>query len=229
MRKADKLFQLTNLIRAKQPITAEQIAEELDVSVRTVYRYIDDLSVSGIPVFGTTGVGYQLHENFELPPLNLTEEELDVLVLGVKMVSSWTADALSESAQSLTNKIEAVLPKKLREEYTRTIYAPDFGHVREDRQRWELMYKAIKNTYPVSITYLSLDDVETQRTIYPLALFYWGGKWTFGGWCTLREEFRNFRLDRIANVNVGQEKYVKDEKINLDTYFASFDECGKDN
>ena len=105
MRKADKLFQLTNIVRAKQPITANEIAEELDVSVRTVYRYIDDLSVSGIPIYGTAGLGYQLTNQFELPPLNLTENELDALLIGVKMVSGWTGDDLSSSAKSLAAKI----------------------------------------------------------------------------------------------------------------------------
>jgi len=74
MRKADRLFQLTNLIRARQPVTAHQLAEELGVSVRSIYRYIDDLSVSGIPVYGIAGEGYRLYEGFELPPLNLTEK-----------------------------------------------------------------------------------------------------------------------------------------------------------
>ena len=118
MRKADRLFQLTNIVRARQPITAEELAQELEVSVRTVYRYIDDLSASGIPIFGMAGLGYQLHKQFELPPLNLTDNELDVLLLGVKMVSSWTSDELSESARSLENKIEAVLPNHLTDDTT---------------------------------------------------------------------------------------------------------------
>ena len=225
MRKADKLFQLTNLIRAKQPITADEIAEELEVSVRTVYRYIDDLSFSNIPVFGTPGLGYQLHENFELPPLNLTEQELDVLMLGVKMVSSWTGDTLTESANSLTRKIEAVLPKALRDEYTRTIYAPQVYDDKENRNIWELMYKAIKNSNPVSILYRSLNETEATRTIYPLVLVYWGGKWTFGGWCTLREEFRNFRLDRIKKIEVEDAEFPKDGMINLESYLASVESC----
>jgi predicted DNA-binding transcriptional regulator YafY len=208
MRKAERLFQLTNLIRAKQPITAEQIAEELDVSVRTVYRYIDDLSVSGIPIYGTTGIGYKLHEHFELPPLNLTEGKLDALVLGVKMVTSWTGDTLSESARSLASKIESVLPSQLRKEYARTIYAPWFSERKKDRNVWEIVYNAIKSTNSISIAYRALNGRKTSRTIYPLGLFYWGGKWTIGSWCTLRKEFRDFRLDRIEGVTL-REKYKK--------------------
>ncbi|WP_444939344.1 helix-turn-helix transcriptional regulator [Microbulbifer sp. JMSA002] len=75
MRKSDRLFQLANILRAHQPITAKELAEKLSVSERTIYRYMDDLSVSGIPVYGETGVGYRLSNGFELPPLQLTQEE----------------------------------------------------------------------------------------------------------------------------------------------------------
>jgi predicted DNA-binding transcriptional regulator YafY len=223
MRKANKLFQLTNLIRTKQPITAEQIAEELEVSVRTVYRYIDDLSSSGIPVYGTAGIGYQLHENFELPPLNLTEKELDALLIGVNMVSSWTGDTLTDSAKSLAKKIEAVVPESLSREHIKTIYAPDLWDRTKDRNNWELIYKAIKDSHPINISYQALDDRETSRTIYPLVQLYWGGKWTVGGWCTLRQDFRNFRLDRIVDIELDENKFEKDEIINLDAYFATID------
>lgn len=221
MRKADKLFQLTNLIRSKQPITADRIAEELDISTRTVYRYIDDLSISGIPIYGTTGIGYRLHDQFELPPLNLTEKELDVLVLGVKMVSSWTGDTLSDSASSLLNKIEVVLPKKLREEYSRTIYAPDIPGKDSDRHVWGIMYRAIKNSISISFDYKSLSGERTSRTIYPLGLFYWGGKWTIGSWCTLRKDYRDFRLDRIDKDKIKESGVVSDNTINLKRYFSA--------
>ncbi|VAW41436.1 hypothetical protein MNBD_GAMMA01-83 [hydrothermal vent metagenome] len=225
MRKADKLFQLTNLIRARQPVTAQQIAIELNVSVRTVYRYIDDLSVSGIPIYGTTGLGYQLDKQFELPPLNLTEKEVDALLLGVKMVSSWTGETLSESASSLAHKIEAVLPEKLKQEYANTIYAPNFLHTVKDRRVWELLYKAIKSSNIVSIHYTALTKKHTSRKIYPLGLFYWGSKWTLGSWCTLRNDFRNFRIDRIAEITVLEKQYNKTKTINLQSYFATIDDC----
>ncbi|MCF6288605.1 MAG: YafY family transcriptional regulator [Proteobacteria bacterium] len=227
MRKADRLFQLTNLIRAKQPITAQRLAEELNVAVRTIYRYIDDLSVSGIPIYGTTGVGYQLDEHFELPPLNLTEKELDALLLGVKMVSSWTGNTLSEAASSLASKIEVVLPTRLKQGYVKTIYAPDFLHSAKDRKIWELIYKAIKNSNSVSINYTALNNNITNRTIYPLGLFYWGGKWTLGSWCTLRNDFRNFRIDKMSEIKVSKEQYSKTTVINLQSYFATIDDFAK--
>jgi len=225
MRKADKLFQLTNIIRAKQPITASQIAEEMEISTRSVYRYIDDLSVSGIPVYGTTKVGYRLHDKFELPPLNLTEKELDALILGVKLVENSTGDELSESARTLATKIEAVLPDKLIQEHSKTIYAPTFSKNTKDRETWELLYNAIKNCNEVSVNYNSLKHELTSRVIYPLGLFYWGNKWTVASWCTLRQSYRDFRLDRFNTIKVEHKNFITTKSINLDTYLKSFDEC----
>jgi len=218
MRKADKLFQLTNLLRAKQPITAEQIATELEVSVRTVYRYIDDLSVSGIPIYGTTGVGYQLHENFELPPLNLTEQELDALLLGVRMVSSWTGDELSNSANTLAKKIEAVLPNQLRDDYSDVVFAPDINHRKKDRKNWQALHQAIKNLKMVEIDYRALDGCYSSRLLYPLGLVYWGGKWTLAAWCTERRGYRNFRIDRILEMSISTQQFEPTKKINLQAY-----------
>lgn len=221
MRKADRLFQLTNIIRARQPVTAEELAREMGLSVRTIYRYIDDLSASGIPVYGVAGVGYRLHEKFELPPLNLTDKELDALLLGVRMVSSWTSDELSAAARSLESKVWAVLPRRLVNEYERAAYAPDILAGGRDRAKWEAIHGALKNLNSVFIEYDSLNGELTTRTIYPLGLFYWGGKWTVGSWCTLREGFRDFRLDKIVNIRVNDEKYQKGKTINLDAYFES--------
>ncbi len=221
MRKADRLFQLTNIIRARQPITAKELAQELELSVRTIYRYIDDLSATGIPIYGVAGVGYKLHDKFELPPLNLTDKEVDALLLGVRMVCSWTSDKLSESAQTLENKIEAALPNRLVNEHERVAYAPDLLGRTRDRENWEVIHGAVKHSNTVLIEYDSLSGNLTTRVIYPLGLFYWGGKWTVGSWCTLRESYRDFRLDRIVNIRVNHEKYQKGEVISLGSYFES--------
>ena len=225
MRKADKLFQLTNLIRVKQPITADEIAEELGVSVRTIYRYIGDLSVSGIPIYGTKGIGYQLHENYELPPLNLTEKEIDALVLGIKMVSTWTGDLLSEGAQSLANKIELVLPKHVRNEYSPIVYAPDLSIRENEREVWGQCYEAIKKQYVLQIRYRTPDGNLTDRKIFPLGLFYWGGKWTLGCWCSMRGDYRDFRLDRIKEIIVTKKTYETTDVVNLQAYMASVEKC----
>jgi predicted DNA-binding transcriptional regulator YafY len=221
MRKADRLFQLTNLIRAKQPITAEKIATELQVSVRTIYRYIDDLSVSGIPIYGTTGIGYQLDDDFELPPLNLTEKELEALLLGMKMVSGWSGIELSYAAQSLSSKIQSVLPKHMVDDYSDVVFAPDFVHDKGQKRLWENIHQTIKTLNTIKIKYHSLDKVISHRTLYPLGLVYWGSKWTLAAWCTKRNDFRNFRVDRIFELDVLDTPFELTDKINLQTFLAT--------
>jgi predicted DNA-binding transcriptional regulator YafY len=218
MRKADKLFQLTNLIRAKQPITADEIANELGVSVRSVYRYIDDLSLSGIPIFGTTGLGYQLDEDYELPPLNLSEKELESLLLGMKMVTAWSGIELSGAAKSLTAKIQAVLPKDMIDDYSDVVFAPDFVHNKQQKRLWEDTHHAIKKLNPIKIQYNSLDEVNSERILYPLGLVYWGSKWTLAAWCTKRDDFRSFRIDRILELDVLEDKFELTEKVNLQAF-----------
>ena len=221
MRKADKLFQLTNLIRAKQPITADEIAKELGVSVRSVYRYIDDLSISGIPIYGTTGLGYQLDEDFELPPLNLSEKELESLLLGMKMVSAWSGIELSNAAKSLATKIQAILPKGMIDDYSDSVFAPDFVHNKQQKRLWENIHQAIKTLNAIEIKYHSLDEVISHRTLYPLGLVYWGSKWTLAAWCNKRQNFRNFRIDRILEIEVLEEKFELTDTINLQAFLAT--------
>ncbi len=221
MRKADRLFQLTNLIRAKQPITADEIANELGVSVRSVYRYIDDLSISGIPIYGTTGLGYQLDEDYELPPLNLSEKELEALLLGMKMVRGWSGIELSYAAQSLSTKIQLVIPKGMVDDYSDVVFAPDFVQDKRQKRLWENIHQAIKSLNILKIKYHSLDEIISQRTLYPLGLVYWGSKWTLAAWCKKRRDFRNFRVDRIFELDVLSSQFKLTDKINLQAFLAT--------
>ncbi|MCC5903771.1 MAG: YafY family transcriptional regulator [Halomonas sp.] len=206
MRKSDRLFQLTNILRRHQPITAKQLAEKLMVSERTIYRYIDDLSVSGIPVYGEPGVGYRLSEGFELPPLQLSPGELEALLTGVSLTASLTGKELAGSAHSLLSKIEAALPNELRmvSSKDRVVRVPASHRGSEVYQLWGRVHSAIEAKRWLNIGYNSLSEVVTVRTIFPLGLFYWGGKWTLGCWCELRGDYRDLRLDRITRLALSE-------------------------
>ncbi|MGI9283623.1 MAG: helix-turn-helix transcriptional regulator [Endozoicomonas sp.] len=204
MRKSDRLFQLTNILRAHQPITAKELAEKLSVSERTVYRYIDDLSVSGIPVYGEAGIGYRLSEGFELPPLQLTEEELEALIVGVNMVASWTGPAFSKASSSLLNKIEAALAQDYSDSSGNKRYIRIPGEHRQpiDFEHWEILHESVKSADWVNFSYQSLSEQTSSRTVFPLGLFYWGNKWTLGSWCSEKKAYRDFRIDRITSLKV---------------------------
>ncbi len=199
MRKADRLFQLVNLVRSHQPITAEQLAERIGVSVRTIYRYIDDLSVSGIPIYGEPGIGYALDEDFELPPLTLTHDEIAALMLGVEMLSRSTGSDLAEAAKTLLGKIEATLPPRSLNPTCTPVRA--LGLNDQNLKYWNDLYRAIQQKQTIRIAYLSLNEEMSQRVVFPLGLFYWGGKWTIGTWCQLRNSYRDFRVDRIESLD----------------------------
>ena len=222
MRKSDRLFQLTNILRRHQPITAKQLAERLTVSERTIYRYVDDLSLAGIPIYGEPGVGYRLSEGFELPPLQLSSGELEALIVGVSLTASLTGEKFAASAHSLLSKIEAALPNKSQ------MIAHEDKVVRvlaKHRQSeaylvWGKVHAAIASECWLRITYKSLSEAVTDRTVFPLGLFYWGGKWTLGCWCELRGDYRDLRVDRITKLELSEQAGVLPEDVSLSAYIA---------
>jgi predicted DNA-binding transcriptional regulator YafY len=218
MRKAERLFQVVNLLRAQQPITAEQLAQRIGVSVRTIYRYIDDLSLSGIALYGEPGRGYSLQEGFELPPLTLSQDEIAALMLGVELLASSSGSGLAAAARSLLSKIGAVLPAHSIDPASAPVRALN-GPLRGQQLRhWDALHQAILQQRAVSLSYLSLDRQQTQRLIYPLGLFYWGGKWTLGSWCTLRGGYRDFRLDCIQALTLIEPAEPLGAEVNLAAY-----------
>lgn len=222
MRKSDRLFQLTNILRRHQPMTAKQLAERLAVSERTIYRYVDDLSLSGIPVYGEPGVGYRLSDGFELPPLQLSSGELEALVAGVSFTASLTGKEFAASAYSLLSKIEAALPNEMQiiANKDRVVRVPTGYRQSEAYGMWGKVHAAIASGHWLKITYKSLSEEVTDRAVFPLGLFYWGGKWTLGCWCELRGDYRDLRVDRITKLKLSEQASVLPEGISLSAYIA---------
>lgn len=218
MRKAEKLFQLVNLMRVRQPVTAQSLADELGVSVRTVYRYIVDLSVSGIPIYGEPGVGYHLHKHFELPPLTLSAAEIEALLLGVQMVSISTGVRLPAAARSLLGKIDSVLPDLRGARLRQSAHALSVGDPHTSPALWDALQGAVASQRVIRFHYTSEDGAASKRAAWPLGLFYWGGKWTIGAWCELRQAFREFRVDRITHIEILERSFALTSKINLAHY-----------
>jgi predicted DNA-binding transcriptional regulator YafY len=220
VRKSDRLFQLTNILRRHQPITAKQLAEKLMVSERTIYRYVDDLSLSGIPVYGEPGVGYRLSEGFELPPLQLSPSELEALITGVSFIASLTGKNFAASAHSLLSKIEAALPNESQmiASQDRVVRVPASHRESEVYLLWSEVHSAIETRRWLKIGYKSLSEVVTARTVFPLGLFYWGGKWTLGCWCQLRGNYRDLRMDRITKLEISDHAGSLPEEVSLPAY-----------
>ncbi|MBK5003652.1 helix-turn-helix transcriptional regulator [Pseudomonas sp. S32] len=217
MRKADRLFQLVNLIRVHQPISAERLAERMGVSVRSVYRYVDDVSVSGIPIYGTPGIGYALDADFEMPPLTLNRLEVDALMLGMEMLACTADPAMAQAANMLLSKVGATLTQHKMDSADAKVRALG-GMALKTRAHLADLRTASEQQRPVQIVYTSLHGLVSQRNIYPLGLFYWGGKWTVGSWCCSKAAYRDFRVDCIESVSLAYQPAALPAGIGLKAY-----------
>ncbi len=222
MRRADRLFQIVGLLSHDRVITAHELAEELEVSRRTIYRDIRDLSLSGVPIEGEAGVGYRLLKGFYLPPLMFDEEELTALVLGARMIQAWTDDDLARAAHRAICKIRNVISEDLRPELEREeLLVPDFNSDRAMKRCLALLRRAIKGRHKICCDYTRDDGQQASRTVRPLGLFYWGRVWTLVAWCELRDAFRHFRLDRMRNIDLTGETFESQPGRRLSDYLAN--------
>jgi predicted DNA-binding transcriptional regulator YafY len=225
VRRADRLFQIIQLLRRRHVITAAAIARELEVSERTVYRDIRDLVGSGVPIEGEAGVGYMLRQGFDLPPLMFTASEIEAMVLGARVVQSWGDAQLARAAGDALARVEAALPDRLKQRMQSTpLYAPGFHVRQETMQRLSELREAVDGRCKAWIAYTDNELVDTERVIHPLGLFFWGRTWSVTGWCELRDDFRDFRLDRIRELRVLNEKWDPEPGKMLDDYFRRMDE-----
>lgn len=224
MRRTDRLFDIIQILRDGKLHRAQDIADRLEVSVRTIYRDMDTLIASGVPVQGERGVGYMAVDAITLPPLTLTSAELEALNLGMAIVAEAADPDLKAAAQSLAEKVDAVLPAQTVAEadawkfavYPFADAARGFGHMASLRA-------AIKGRQKLRLEYRRIDGTLTQRVIRPLHMEYWGRVWTLTGWCELRDGFRVFRVDLIETATALPELFVDEPGRTFADYQAQMD------
>lgn len=212
MRRADRLFQVVQALRGGRLVTARQLARQLEVSERTIYRDMADLIGSGVPITGEAGIGYVLRGGFDIPPLMFTPDELEALAVGARMVQALAGRDLADAAAEAIVKIEAVIPPDRREDLSGSrLFVPDILLCPELRQRLEMIRRATSERRVLCFSYTREDGTVSRRSVQPLGLFCWGRVWTLGGWCELRDGFRNFRVDRMADAAI-EERTFREEK-----------------
>lgn len=223
MRRADRLFRIVQKLRQGKLTKAADLARDLEVSERTVYRDMQELMKNGLPIEGEAGVGYILRGQLDLPPLAFTREEMEALVVGARLLRAWTGGDLATAAAQALDKIQAVLPQAKQQS---KLFAP--GQMpKEWRKRLDVIQSAINSNTVLAVTYKDVASKASQREIWPLGLFFWGKVWTLTAWCELRQDFRNFRLDRIDSVKCLKRRFTPVPGRQLEDYMAIVAaECG---
>jgi len=222
-RRSDRLFRIVNFLQGRRrAVTAARIAHEFDVTTRTVYRDIQDLMLSGVPITGEAGVGYVLDRTFTLPPVQFDEEELETLVLGLSMACSWTDEGTASVARQTLGKINALLNTHQRETLQNiALFAPQSTQKIPWTIDFSALRRAVRTRQKIHIDYGDERGEISQRTVRPLAMVFFGSTWLLLGWCELRLDFRNFRLDRMKTMMILAETFRDEPGKRLRDYLKS--------
>lgn len=199
MRRTTRLFEIIQLLRAaRRPLTADALAETLEVARRTIYRDIASLQAISVPIHGEAGIGYVMRAGYDLPPLMLTVEEVEALAVALSLLARTGDSGLREAAGTLQGKIAGVLPREAR----RPIEAPSlhvspWGAAAPAGVDLGLVRRAIRDERKLAIAYADEAGRQTRRTVLPVAVIYYVEVTAIAAWCELRQAFRHFRADRI--------------------------------
>ena len=209
MRRADRLFQIIQVLRrARQPLTADAIAEELETSKRTIYRDIATLIGQRIPIRGEAGMGYVLERGFDLPPLMLTPDEIEAAVLGAQWVASRGDPVLAAAARDLIAKITSVVPERLRPFLADpSIGTPSHSKALPDAIDLGLVRTWIREGRKIRLDYRDERGGVSDRVVWPVIIGFFEQARVVAAWCELRQDFRHFRTDRVIAADFLDERY----------------------
>jgi predicted DNA-binding transcriptional regulator YafY len=209
MRRADRLFRIIQVLRRRRrPVTALEIAEELEASPRTIYRDIAQLMADRVPIRGEAGIGYVLEGGFDMPPLMLTPDEIEAAMLGAQWVMARADPVLARAASDLVAKIGVVIPEHLRPLLMEpALTATDHHVITSDTIDMARVRTSIRAQGKIAICYRDEKDVETRRVIWPIAVSYWDTVRLIVAWCEMRKGFRHFRTDRVVVAEFLETRY----------------------
>ena len=220
MRRADRLFRIVEFLKSrKHAVRAQELADDLEVSIRTVYRDIADLISAGTPIYGEAGVGYQLDRQHILRPLMFSVDEIEALMLGTEMVKSWGDKELSQAAAGALDKIRSVLPAQRAGLVADSVL---FAMPTAQKPKIDIdvavLRRAIRSRNYVRFQYENERKQKSERDVRPLCLAFFAPVWLLLGWCEVRQDFRNFRLDRVEEFVVLDRHFIEEEGKRLRDY-----------
>ena len=196
MQRTARFFELIQLLRAaKRPVKADDLAAQLEVSVRTIYRDVAALQGMGTPIEGAAGIGYMMRRGYDLPPLNFDAEEIEALRVGLLMLSRTGDSSLQRAAQRVCDKVEALHGP------ADWLQVAPWGAAADDPAKGCVaisdLRQAVHDERKLHITYRDEAGQDTHRTIRPFGLVYHLEAVMLAAWCELRSGIRHFRTDRI--------------------------------
>ena len=209
MRRTERLFQIIQILRStRSPVTGRDLADELEISLRTLYRDMAELMAQRIPIIGEAGMGYVLDDGYDMPPLMLTPDELEAAALGAAWVASEADPSLARAARDLVSKLSEAIPKELQpivlDASSKAIQTDSKVSERFDGA---LLRHAIRERYRLQLAYTDRDGGTTDRVVWPLLIAFLDRTRYLVGWCETREDYRHFKTDRIRELKVLAEKY----------------------
>jgi predicted DNA-binding transcriptional regulator YafY len=222
MSRAERLLALMQVLRRhREPVGGAALAQELGVSLRTLYRDIASLQAQGAAIAGEAGVGYVLRPGFTLPPLMLSEEEIEALVLGSRWVAAHTDPELAEAARNALAKIHAVLPAPLRHELESNALLVPAPHAPGPEALLASIRRAIRAQRKLRLDYRDAAGTPSERVVWPFALGFFEQTRMVAAWCERRVGYRHFRVDRIATLEVLQDRYPRQRQQLLKEWRAT--------
>ncbi len=224
LNRIDRLHAILTHLQSKRKVTAQEMADRFNISLRTVYRDVKALDESGVPVIGEAGSGYTIMEGYRLPPVMFTQEEASALLLGAKLAEQFTDGSIKRHFHAALFKIKAVLRSPDKEyvdsltEHIEIIsrYPPDSDSA---QQHLSLLQQAVVHKHILQIQYRSnLKEEVTRRRVEPIGLLYYGSAWHLIGWCHLRNDYRDFRLTRMLGITLEEARFDPETHPSIQKY-----------
>lgn len=227
MNRTDRLSAILIMLQTKKLITAAEVAERFEISVRTVYRDIRALEEGGIPLGAEPGKGYYLIEGYHLPPVMFTAEEAGSIIIAGKLADSFSDTSVKQHVNLAIDKIKSVLPESHKdfidqmEDHVRIFHKPLTNTVDFANNYITTIQKAISEKKCLEMSYYSkYNDTSTSRLVEPLGLCFYGFQWHLIAYCRLRNSYRDFRVDRIQKLCITEQKTSQNQNMSVDKYFS---------
>lgn len=222
-RAARLLVLMQALRRRRRAVPAAELAAELGVSLRTIYRDIATLVAEGAPIDGAAGLGYRLREGFFLPPLMLTEEEADAVMLGLRLVAQRVDASLAEAAEEALAKIGAILPPAMEDAASGSPLLAGSTPGAAEPPHLATLREAMRSEHKMRLRYSDAAGKASERTVWPIAVGFFTAAEVLAAWCELRQDFRHLRLDRIVAATALPDRLPKRRRVLLAEWRAQSD------